>query len=66
MADWENQSVGLKKTLGFWTLFALAVGAVVGDGVFTGTGFGVLLAGPSLIVVYVLGGSTQLFLMLSF
>jgi amino acid transporter len=57
---------GLKKTLGFWTLYTIGVGAVVGDGVFTFTGYGVAEAGPSLIVVYALVGLLQMFLMLSF
>jgi amino acid transporter len=62
----SENNAGLKKTLGFWALFTIAVGSVVGDGIFTGTGFGVGIAGPSLVVVYVMVGILQLFLMLSF
>lgn len=58
--------VSLKKALGFWTLLTLAVGAVVGDGIFTFTGYGVVSAGPSIIFVYLGVGILQLFLMVSF
>lgn len=66
MSTGASETLGLKKTLGFWTLFALAVGAVVGDGVFTFTGFGVATAGPSILFVYLGVGILQLFLMISF
>ncbi|MCD6341190.1 MAG: amino acid permease [Desulfurococcales archaeon] len=56
----------LKKALGFWWLYTLAVGAVVGDGVFTFTGYAIASAGPSVIIAYLIAGITQMFLMLSF
>lgn len=61
-----EQQVHLKQSLGFWWLYTLGVGAVVGDGVFTFTGYGVASAGPSLIWIYILVGFLQMFLMLSF
>jgi len=56
----------LKKALGFWWLYTLAVGAVVGDGIFTFTGYAIASAGPSVIIAYLIAGITQMFLMLSF
>ncbi len=61
-----SESVGLKRALGFWWLYTLAVGAVVGDGIFTFTGYAVASAGPSVIIAYLIAGITQMFLMLSF
>jgi amino acid transporter len=66
MTATETRAIGLKKALGFWTLLALAVGAVVGDGIFTFTGYGVASSGPSIIFVYIGVGILQLFLMISF
>ncbi|MEM0235811.1 amino acid permease [Thermofilum sp.] len=60
------REVGLKRALGFWWLYTLAVGAVVGDGIFTFTGYAVASAGPSVIIAYLIAGVTQMFLMISF
>ncbi|MCC6062302.1 MAG: amino acid permease [Desulfurococcales archaeon] len=57
---------GLKKALPIWWLYTLAVGAVVGDGIFTFTGYAVASAGPSVIIAYIIAGLSQLFLMISF
>jgi amino acid transporter len=61
-----SENVTLKKALGFWTIFGIGVGAVVGDGIFTFTGYGVASAGPSMLAIYVMVGITQIFLMISF
>lgn len=61
-----SEQITLKKALGFWWLFGIAVGAVVGDGIFTLTGYGVASAGPSMLVNYLLIGITQICLMTSF
>lgn len=61
-----SENVTLKKALSFWWLYAIGVGAVVGDGIFTFTGYGVASAGPSMVLVYILIGLSQLFLMVSF
>ncbi len=60
------QEIGLKKALGFWWLYTLAIGAVVGDGIFTFTGYAVASAGPSSIIAYIIAGVTQMFIMISF
>ena len=65
-AEIQAGQPALKKTLTFWWIYAIAVGAVVGDGVFTFAGYGVKSAGPSMVVNYIVGGVAQLFLMLSF
>jgi len=58
--------VELKRALGFWWLYTLAVGAVIGDGIFTFTGYAIASAGPSVIIAYLIAGLTQMFLMISF
>jgi len=57
---------GLKRVLGFAWLYTLAVGAVVGDGIFTFTGYAMVSAGAAVIISYLIAGITQMFLMLSF
>ena len=54
-----SESVGLKRALGFWWLYTLAVGAVVGDGIFTFTGYAVASAGSSVIIAYLIAGITD-------
>lgn len=54
-----------KRTLKFWHIWALGVGAVVGDGIFLLMGQGIAIAGPSSIVSYMLAGFSQLFLIIA-
>ncbi|GKV57273.1 amino acid permease [Sporosarcina sp. NCCP-2222] len=54
-----------KRTLKFWHIWALGVGAVVGDGIFLLMGQGIAVAGPSSIVSYIIAGLFQLFLILA-
>ena len=54
-----------KRTLKFWHIWALGVGAVVGDGIFLLMGQGIALAGPSSIFAYMIAGLSQLFLILA-
>lgn len=56
----------LKKVLGFAWLYTIAVGAVVGDGIFTFTGYAMVSAGAAVIISYLIAGITQMFLMISF
>lgn len=53
------------KNLKFRHLWALGVGAVVGDGIFLAIGEGIAVAGPSAIIAYVIAGLFQFFLMIS-
>jgi len=61
-----TEGTELKKALGFWWLYTIAVGAVIGDGIFTFTGYAIASAGPSVIIAYLIAGLTQMFLMISF
>ena len=47
---------GLKRTLGWPHLVALGVGAIVGTGILTLTGVGAALAGPGVIVSFLVAG----------
>jgi len=53
------------RNLGFWTIWALGVGSVVGDGIFLLLGSGIATAGPSASLSYLLAGVFQLFLMVA-
>ena len=57
-------AVPLRK-LGFWSIWALGVGAVVGDGIFLALGEGIEKAGPSAAFAFLLAGLFQMFLMLA-
>ncbi|MDQ6600559.1 APC family permease [Bacillus salipaludis] len=54
-----------QKKLGFWAIWALGVGSVIGDGIFLLMGQGIATAGPSSIVAYGIAGLSQLFLMIA-
>lgn len=53
------------RTLGFWALWALGVGAVVGDGIFLLLGQGIEKAGPSAAVAFLVAGLFQMCLMVA-
>src|SRR5262245_44217118 len=55
----------LHRKLGFWGLWALGVGAVVGDGIFVLLGQGIQTAGPSAFLAFLVAGLFQLFLMIA-
>ncbi|QLG27424.1 amino acid permease [Halorarum halophilum] len=59
------ESKGLAKQLGFWHLWAIGVGSVVGDGIFLLLGDGIATAGPAAILAYVLAGLFMLFIALA-
>lgn len=52
------------RNLGFWHIWALGVGSVVGDGIFLYIGRAVETAGPASLISFFLAGVFQLFLML--
>lgn len=65
----ENNQLKIKevepiKNLGFWSIWALGVGAVVGDGIFLLIGEGIKLAGPSAILSFVVAGLIQMCMMI--
>lgn len=49
---------GLKKTLTAWDLAALGIGSVVGAGIFASTGKAALLAGPAVIISFIVAAIT--------
>lgn len=53
------------RNLRFWHIWALGVGAVVGDGIFLLIGQGIATAGPGSIVSYLVAGLSQMFLMIA-
>lgn len=53
------------RKLGFWSIWALGVGAVVGDGIFMMLGQGIEKAGPSAALAFLLAGAFQMFLMVA-
>jgi amino acid transporter len=59
------ESAGLAKQLGFWHLWAIGVGSVVGDGIFLLLGDGIATAGPAAILSYVGAGLFMLFIALA-
>ena len=54
-----------ERTLTFWHIWALGVGAVIGDGIFLLMGQGIAMAGPSSILAYVIAGISQFFLVIA-
>jgi APA family basic amino acid/polyamine antiporter len=58
----EAKGDHLKRVLGPWALTALGIGAIIGSGIFVTTGKAAHnVAGPALVVSYVLAGLTCLF-----
>ncbi|RXT06541.1 APC family permease [Ammoniphilus sp. CFH 90114] len=54
-----------ERKLGYWHIWALGVGAVIGDGIFLLMGQGIATAGPGAIMAYLVAGLSQLFLMVA-
>lgn len=50
------QEQGLQRKMGFWAIWALGVGAVVGDGMFLIVASGAEAAGPAAAVAYLIAG----------
>lgn len=53
----HREGSGLKKTLGWPHLVALGVGAIIGTGIYTLTGVAAGLAGPAVILSFVVAGA---------
>ena len=60
-----NSNTPMVRALGFWSLWAIGVGAVVGDGVFLYTGYALGEAGPSATAAFVFAGFVQMAIMVS-
>ncbi|MBE3002050.1 amino acid permease [Nocardiopsis sp. HNM0947] len=57
---------GLRRHLGFWHLSMIGIGATMGTGIFVVLGEAVPVAGPAIILSFVLAGLTALFSALAY
>ncbi|WP_017604758.1 amino acid permease [Nocardiopsis alkaliphila] len=65
MAETENGH-GLRRTMGFWQLSMIGIGATLGTGIFVVLGEAVPVAGPAVVLAFVLAGVTALFSALAY
>jgi APA family basic amino acid/polyamine antiporter len=66
VAETEGEGERLRKSIGAFGLTAMGVGAIIGTGIFVVIGEGVQMAGPSLVLAFVLAAVTCLFSALSY
>ncbi|MDR3295343.1 MAG: amino acid permease [Clostridiales Family XIII bacterium] len=59
------KSVGLVRNMGFWQIWAVGVGSVVGDGVFLYMADGIQYGGPSAMIGFFAAGVIQMLLMVA-
>lgn len=65
MNDNSTSSEALKKSIGFWGLLAMGVGAVIGDGIFLLMGEAIQTAGPvGGLLAFLVAGLLQIALMI--
>ncbi|HJE59767.1 MAG TPA: amino acid permease [Nocardiopsis listeri] len=57
---------GLHRTMGFWQLSMIGIGATLGTGIFVVLGEAVPIAGPAVVLSFVLAGVTALFSALAY
>ena len=60
-----NPNTPMVRALGFWSLWAIGVGAVVGDGVFLYSSAGIAAGGPSSTLAFVFAGLIQMAIMVA-
>ncbi|MBM7702108.1 APC family permease [Metabacillus iocasae] len=65
MSKPQTLSLEPQRKLGYWSIWALGVGAVIGDGIFVLMGQGIATAGPSAMLAYLIAGLSQLFLVIA-
>lgn len=65
MNDIKIKDVSLVRNMGFWQIWAIGVGAVVGDGIFLYMGQGIAAAGPSALLAFAVAGFLQMFIMVA-
>src|SRR3954464_7886855 len=66
IAETHEEGESLRRTIGAFGLTAMGVGAIIGTGIFVVIGQGVALAGPSLVLAFILAAITCLFSALSY
>src|SRR5665647_3730588 len=65
MSEPKIKEVTLLRSMGFWQIWAIGVGAVVGDGIFLYMGSGVAAAGPSALLAFLIAGVLQMVIMVA-
>jgi amino acid transporter len=65
MSSEKIREVSLNRGMGFWQIWALGVGTVVGDGVFLYMAEGIEKSGPASMVGFFLAGVVQMLIMVS-
>lgn len=65
MSEPKIKEVALLRSMGFWQIWAIGVGAVVGDGIFLYMGYGVAAAGPSALLAFLVAGVLQMVIMVA-
>lgn len=58
-----DKEAGLKKQLTTGQLGMIAIGGAIGTGLFLGSGFAISMAGPAVIISYIIGGIIALLMM---
>jgi APA family basic amino acid/polyamine antiporter len=66
VAETEEEGESLRKSIGAFGLTAMGVGAIIGTGIFVVIGEGAGMAGPGLVLAFVLAAVTCLFSALSY
>jgi len=61
----KSRETGLVRQMGFWQIWAIGVGAVVGDGVFLYMADGIQAAGPASVIGFFIAGVIQMLLMVA-
>lgn len=59
------KEVAMMRNMGFWQIWAVGVGSVVGDGIFLYLGQGIQQGGPSALLAFIMAGFVQMFIMLA-
>lgn len=70
MSEMNNGQIKIKevqplRNMGFWMIWAVGVGAVVGDGIFLLLGAGIQAAGPSAVWGFLFAGLVQMCIMVA-
>ncbi len=62
----EGQKPGLRRKLGGVDLISIGLGTMIGGGIFTTIGPGIAMAGPAIVVAFLLAGLASFFAALSY
>lgn len=56
-----NLEKGKTSKLSWWQLSLIGIGSIIGAGFFLGTGLSIQIAGPAILLNYIIGGITAFF-----